>query len=89
MKTIDGLCTQYIVSARTVFLSIPPEKPGASGACASGGLNRSEGLDPNGICYPCVMGWGLAGTGNSSAATAAVVVVAPGGEIGSVFLNIV
>ena len=33
---------------------------------------RSEGLDPNGICYPCVMGWGLAGTGNSSAAVAAV-----------------
>ena len=30
--------------------------------------NGIEGLDPNGICYPCVMGWGLAGTGNSSAA---------------------
>ena len=36
--------------------------------------NRSEGLDPNGICYPCVMGWGLAGTGNSSAAAVAAVV---------------
>ena len=50
--------------------------------------NRSEGLDPNGIWYPCVMGWGLAGTGNSSA-----VVVAPGGKmenhnIGLVFLEI-
>ena len=29
---------------------------------------RSEGLDPNGILYPCVMGWGLAGMGNSSVA---------------------
>ena len=29
-------------------------------------------MDPNGICYPCVMGWGLAGTGNSSAAVAVV-----------------
>ena len=35
-----------------------------------------RGLDPNGICYPCVMGWGLAGTGNSSAA-AAVAAAAP------------
>ena len=37
--------------------------------------SRSEGfpgLDPNGICDPCVMGWGLAGTGNSSAVAAAV-----------------
>ena len=38
--------------------------------------DRSEGLDPNGICYPCVMGWGLAGTGNSSA-VAVVAAVAP------------
>ena len=34
--------------------------------------NRSEGRDPNGICHPCVMGWGLAGTGNSSAAAVVV-----------------
>ena len=33
---------------------------------------QSEGVDPNGICCPCVMGWGLAGTGNSSAAAIAV-----------------
>ena len=38
----------------------------------SGARGRSEGLDPNGICYPCVMGWGLAGTGNSSAVAVAV-----------------
>ena len=43
----------------------PPSPPGLIAAC------RSEGLDPNGICYPCVMGWGLAGPGNSSAAVAA------------------
>ena len=44
---------------------------------------RSEGRDPNGICYPCVMGWGLAGTGNSSAVAvaAAVAAAAPGGKI--------
>ena len=48
------------------------------GKHSSGGgpINRSEGRGPNGICYPCVMGWGLAGTENSSAAVAA----APGGE---------
>ena len=40
-------------------------------------LDRSEGRDPNGICYPCVMGWGLAGPGNSSAVAAAVVAAAP------------
>ena len=39
---------------------------------------RSEGRDPNRICYPCVMGWGLAGPGNSSAvAVAAAVAAAP------------
>ena len=41
-----------------------------------GSENRSEGLDPNGICYPCVMGWGLAGPGNSSAAAVAAVAAA-------------
>ena len=47
--------------------------------------NRSEGLDPNWIWYPCVMEWGLAGTGNSSAvvvAAAAPAVVAPRGRGG-------
>ena len=39
--------------------------------------DRSEGLDLNGICYPCVMGWGLAGTGNSSAVAVAAAAVAP------------
>ena len=42
-------------------------------------VNRSEGLDPNGICYPCVMGWGLAGPGNSSAAAVAAAVAPRGG----------
>ena len=41
--------------------------------------DRSEGLDLNGICYPCVMGWGLAGTGNSSAAVAVAVAIPPKG----------
>ena len=44
---------------------------------ASAEEHRSEGLDPNGICYPCVMGWGLAGTGNSSAVAAVAVAAAP------------
>ena len=44
-------------------------------------INRSEGLDPNGICYPCVMGWGLAGTGNSSAAAVVTAAVVAGGEL--------
>ena len=47
-------------------------------------FNRSEGLDPNGICYPCVMGWGLAGPGNSSAVAAAAVVAPRGGGGGKI-----
>ena len=31
-------------------------------------------MGSNGRCYPCMMGWGLAGTGNSSAVAAIVVV---------------
>ena len=30
--------------------------------------------DPNGKCYPCVMGWDLAGMGNYSAAVAVATV---------------
>ena len=42
-------------------------------------LYWSGGLVPNGICYPCVMGWGLAGTGNYSAVAA--VAAAPRGWV--------
>ena len=51
------------------MLGAPPRLP--AGAFISP-KNRSEGGCPNGICDPCVMGWGLARTGNSSTAAVAL-----------------